>query len=58
MFHEPYVELIDSNGNNQDEVEELRRAARWPRHMVLFYLPKTQKVDLTDCTFFSLFLTW
>ena len=38
MFHEPYVELIDNNGNNQDEVEERRRAERRPRHMVLFYL--------------------
>ncbi|KAG7474065.1 hypothetical protein JOB18_001661 [Solea senegalensis] len=33
MFHEPHVELIDNNGNNQVEVENLWKAARRPEQM-------------------------
>lgn len=38
MFHEPYVELIDNNGNNQTEVENLWKVAHRPDQMVLFCL--------------------
>lgn len=61
MFHEPYVELIDNNGNNPNEVEKLwRKKAHWPDQMVLFCLVffsslKKQKINLT---FSVLFITW
>lgn len=37
MFHEQHVELIDNNGNAQNEVEKLWRVEHWPQQMFLFY---------------------
>lgn len=61
MFHEPYVQQIDNNGNNKGEVEKLWKVKHRTEQMVLFgpcswslHQKQTKKNHLEFSAHFSL----